>query len=210
MRCFLHRESLVMKKVSVEPSSVLNDVVDQRPGPSSSSYHRQVVFWGWLAGPGTTHWVVLQKQMLMAFQLDPSLYPCRHGPVFSYLECSQPWRDTLPEHWELMSLEWCSAVRDGTGRINSPASLLYIGTTLRYVYTEGPQETQAPVVHRGDPLINVSCYTFPTPSQCFWDHLEMIPLNPTPCLKVCFWENFHRECGQTGMHAGRMVPVEVR
>ena len=33
-----------MKKVSVEPSSVPNDVVDQRPGPSSSSYHRQVVF----------------------------------------------------------------------------------------------------------------------------------------------------------------------
>lgn len=43
-RCFLHRESLVMKKMSVEPSSVLSDVVDQHPGPSSSSYHRQVAF----------------------------------------------------------------------------------------------------------------------------------------------------------------------
>ena len=43
-RCFLHRESLVTEQVSVEPSSVLGDVVDQRPGPSSSSYHRQVAF----------------------------------------------------------------------------------------------------------------------------------------------------------------------
>lgn len=69
-------------------------------------------------------------------------------------------------------------MRDGTGRINSPASSLCVGTTLRYVYIEGPQETRAPIVHRGDPRIRVSCYTFPTPSQCFWDHLSDDPLEP--------------------------------
>ena len=199
-----------MEQVSVEPSSVLGDIVDQRPGPSSSSYHRRVAFWGRLAGPGTTHWVVLQKQMLMAFQLDPSLYPCRHGPVFSYFRVFPALEGHSAKALGI-NVPRVTLNSEGWDREDKlPSFSLCVGTTLRYVCTEGPQETWAPIVRRGDPLINVSCYTFPTPSQCFWDHLEMIPLNPTPCLKVCFWENFHRECGQTGMHAGRMVPVEVR
>ena len=155
-----------MKKMSVEPSSVLSDVVDQHPGPSSSSYHRQVAFWGWLAGPWTTYWVVLQKQMLMAFQLEPSLHPCRCGPVFPYLRVFP----ALGGHSARalgINVPRVTLNSEGWDREDELPSFLTLcwdhsGICLH----RGSQETRAPVVNRGDPLINVSCYTFPTPSQC--------------------------------------------